>query len=86
MATRGLCLFGTLFALLALVAADTIFITPPQPGNTVDFTQNPTYELGDEIDIKWKSAAKDVSIQVWRAYPPMSRLERPVAILGKPQT
>lgn len=86
MVTRGLGLFGTFCALLSLVAADTSFITPPQPGNSGDFTQNPTYELGDEIEIKWKSNNKDVSIQMWRTYPLMSRLERPVAILGEPQT
>lgn len=55
--------------LFASVSAQGTFIQPPQPGTTGDFSNDPTYRIGENMTVKWDSNLQSMDLRLFQQYP-----------------
>lgn len=68
--SRLLC--AALVAFPAYVLGDSKFTQPGIAGATGDFSHNPTYDVGDRMEIEWESDLEYMDIILYQAYPKLS--------------
>lgn len=63
--TQSCLLVATLFP-SALAAS--LFTNPPTPSKDTDddYSQNPVYQMGESINIRWELALKYVEVNMWK--------------------
>ncbi|KAH9903679.1 hypothetical protein F4778DRAFT_94638 [Xylariomycetidae sp. FL2044] len=54
-------------AVIRPVFADTKFLRPPDSGPNGDFSDNPTYKIGDTLNIQWDTNLKEVDLLLWQS-------------------
>lgn len=63
-------LVGTLFALYGpLARCDTSFLQPPAEGPPGNYRDNPSYDVGERIDVQWTSDLDFMDLILWQDYP-----------------
>lgn len=70
----GLISLGLIAVLVTRGLSDTVFRKPPVPGNHGDFSENPTYEVGDTVEIEWVTNLDKVTVYLWQDFPPASNV------------
>lgn len=58
-----------LAAIIRCAVADNVFVRPGPMGNETDFSKNPRYEVGDEIDAQFRTDEPETDLLVWMKYP-----------------
>ncbi|KPM43184.1 hypothetical protein AK830_g3362 [Neonectria ditissima] len=58
-----------LVAFIAGVRADSSFVTPPNGGPANNYQDNPSYDLGETINVEWTSDLSSIDIVIWQQYP-----------------
>lgn len=58
-----------LAAIVSCTAADNVFVRPGPMGNETDFSKNPRYKVGDEIDAQFRTDESETDLLVWMKYP-----------------
>lgn len=60
-------------ALVALsvpaVRGDSQWVQPPNAGPNLNFRNNPTYEVGESMDVQWDSDIEFMDVILWQDYP-----------------
>lgn len=51
------------------VGATSSFSQPPAAGPANNYRDNPTYEVGENIDIQWTSDLDNMDLTLWQQYP-----------------
>ncbi|KAH6889648.1 hypothetical protein B0T10DRAFT_38069 [Thelonectria olida] len=52
--------------------AETSFSQPPSSGPANNFQDNPTYKVGEKIDLQWSSNLTSMDLVLWQQYPAKS--------------
>ncbi|KAK7408870.1 hypothetical protein QQX98_008931 [Neonectria punicea] len=58
-----------LVAFVAGVRADSSFVTPPNGGPAGNYQDNPSYDLGETINVEWQTNLSSIDIVIWQQYP-----------------
>ncbi|KAH6985821.1 hypothetical protein BKA56DRAFT_579176 [Ilyonectria sp. MPI-CAGE-AT-0026] len=67
---HSLVLLGlSLAAFIPTVRSESSFSQPPGPGPAGNYRDNPTYEVGEKIDIQWSSDLETMDLLLWQEYP-----------------
>ena len=61
-----LILLCLLAPLAALQSNDGVFYNPPQPGPNGDFSQNPVYQIGSTVQLRWSVSWDRISMTLWQ--------------------
>ena len=56
-------------ALAATVKADSKFSRPPGAGPPGDYRDNPSYDVGEKLDVQWDSDLERMDLRLWQDYP-----------------
>lgn len=64
-----LALFLSLAALPAIVLGEDRFVQPGGSGPAGNYQDNPTYQLGEKIDVQWESSIEYMDLILWQDYP-----------------
>ena len=64
-----LLLLGFLGALTSTAKADSNFIRPPGYGSGGDFSENPSYDLGQGINMQWNTDLEYTDLRLLQEYP-----------------
>ncbi|KAK2017751.1 hypothetical protein LZ32DRAFT_654399 [Colletotrichum eremochloae] len=61
-----LLLCGGFLYLPTCARAEDRFRSPPKPGPTGDYRDNPVYALGDSIDLQWDTSLESADLVLWQ--------------------
>lgn len=64
-----LAAFGFFTCVFAKTLTKSKFVHPPEIGNLFDYSENPTYKVGERVEFQWQSDLEYMDLNIYQGYP-----------------